>query len=357
MSTFVFHSDTHFDRVLKDLSKAFEDADITLPANFHAANCLAFMLGHVDDFAYAKAVRKALSEHCPPPLRDEHVSITERQSRFKFQSKRLTQHLLQFNVRLDNARAFVEVLQATGGHRHHSPLNAEEIASDAKDRFFVRALDVVLNLKKSKLLPSEEDFQTIRRGVLCALQSKAVQAQLLPLDVGELAVSLANTELPHKSAAASELFDILAESRFWVGVAHAAQNLLRRLEEDEDGRMLKRALNLTGRVDAALAAGEEVFQTKDGLVDFWMTKAALLERRGAPGDEEVMLSYWREVGRLGRNQGVNAYMRYCEDNNRVVMLSDFLPPLPQFAVDAMNAWMNAPDKDDPHDDEPSARAV
>lgn len=356
MSPFLLHSKTHFARAKNDLRKALIAAGLVLPENFNSANCVAFMLGHENFDAHNRAVNKAVSEGREPPSRDEEISHDERKARFGFQTKRLGQFLEKHNLQMENLRAFVERLQITAGHRHHPPLNADDIAADRKDGFFVSALELVQDLKRTAQLPSKAQLNTIRRGVLCALQSEEFPAKLLPIEVGELAVALAN-HMPGPSLdAALELFDLLVEVCFWPGGAHAAQVLLKRFDKDGEGSTLKRAIELTAMVDGALAAGEPVFQTATGWIDFYLTKAALLERRGAPGDTEIMFSCWREAGGWGSPQGMTEYGRYCERTGRRMDLSEALPPLPQSAVDSINAWMFAPEEE-PAPCEPSKGAA
>lgn len=254
---FTFTNPKHFSRVSKRLEEILPKlCPGTIPSRFRYVDALAVTLGfnnypHYQQFVSSKNEQFSLDDR-----RDESLSTAELDARRAKQAENLAQYLKKFGLNLP-AETLIAQWRPTAARPQYETLTTDHIEQHQEEGLAKRVQTMLTAIELGQLSLAEENLKDIH----AALKSGAgFLKDWMPLSVGTIAVSLAESSGTRKKDLAIKLFELLVEIGFTPANFHLAQALTSRLGADSEEDKA-RIYQLHLRVKKALDDGEKVFES------------------------------------------------------------------------------------------------
>lgn len=307
MDALLLLSPTLFKRVCKRLETILTEKYGSIPKGLNFQDATAITLGYKNRqecLSSLNAIKK--SKQRKVALHDEGLSTEELRLRRKKQAEALQSYFDKLNCAF-HASVVIELWRPTSECPAH-----ETITKDFKDKGSNSSLPgevgvLVYNTNLSRQFHLiRECFPEIRKGVKI---SDGLVRMWTPLDLGEIATRLRESEDPSDRDFAIEIFELLSEIGLRPATFDLAESLIQRGKSVDD---VARGLRLIVQVKKWLDDGEEVFVNKVVLRSFYSDGGKLLVIKGDKEQRKIGVACLKIGKKLGCQKAANRLSKIYE---------------------------------------------
>ncbi|MCV2366590.1 hypothetical protein LNV07_00540 [Paucibacter oligotrophus] len=296
-----------------------ERVSTPVPEPFNYKDATAYALGH-NDLRALRASAQAANEGSPW---DEQCTEAERTGRRSFLATRLTEYARRFDVQVEDMEGLIDQWQPTASRAQHPAFSIDEIERMRAAGIPQQAFELLVHYEDSGEEPTAEDLDLFRRGIK---SSEAAGNTALTLYMGPLAVRLVNQKTGQAAQLGVALLELLSEASEIlfpkVQLAIALKNGWGVAQNLERARSLCRLIRQT------LTAGEDVFSSDVGHVEFLMLQGKLHGHSSLLQERKLAFQSFREAADLGSGQAalmVAHYLHPLRPDNEPDMFSGVVP--------------------------------
>lgn len=272
-----------------------------VPQSFNFKDATAFVLGY-DDFRVWRASTHSANEASPW---DEQCTEAERTARKGFLASRLTDYALRFDVQVEDMEGLIDKWQPTASRAQHPAFSLDEIEGMRVAGIPQRAFELLVHFEDSGEEPTAEALYLFRRGIKSC---EAAGNTALTLYMGPLAVRLVNQKSGQAAQFGVALLELLSEaSNILFPKVHLAIALQHGLGVAQN---LERAKSLCNLIRKSHTAGEDVFSSDAGHVEFLMLQGKLHGHSSLLQERQLAFQSFREAADLGSGQAALMVAQY-----------------------------------------------